>query len=456
MTPLPAPLQALLALIAGFLASDPTPPAESYESATAKPAAVESFEQARDLLADQDRFWTAPYIVADLEEKEIFVWGEYTGMNASEPVEFFVIAENSGHEYEAIMTAFAAPSDLHTALEKIDLSPGAPVNPDAHRFWPRGDRVIAEFLHHHKDKNEPAALPVEATIAENDNPMRPEPWVFTGSPRQPPPNNPEGEPVYAADLFSPNSIASTFNLRHTVFDLPRQGTKSQTYGDFIRRGGFELEEGAPLILRLRPAPENSYPTPLDWQVDISGSDPEVTLAGEHLPDAETLEDLGAAMNQRENEEHFLEVRFDPGMPLGDLVKAARKVQLIEQHVDTARVGPPAKGRMYYRAFIPDPKFRNRSQRPSQPVELHLTQTGATVMELTEIWGDDHRNPDVAEKRKALDSPEDWIHYLDQREDRPNVLFLYADETATHRELLSWAAPVLDRFPVIFVYTRQEP
>ena len=458
MTPslIPSILQTLLGLVAGFLASEPTQPEKEFESATAKPAAIETFAKVETLLDGNDRFWTAPFVVADLEQKTVYVWGEHTGMRDQEPVEFFVIAENSGHEYEALMTAFVKPSDLHTALTKIGLEPGTPVDPDAYHFWPRGGRVTAEFLYHHPDRNEPATLPVEATVREEDAPMRPEPWVFTGSPRVPPPNEPEADPVYAADVLSPNSIASTFNLRNTVFDLPRQGTKTQTYGDFIRGGGFDLPEGAPMVLTLRPAPKNAYPAPLDWRVTLSGSGPDVEVTGDKAPDVRTLEDLGAAMNERENEEHFLQTRLDPDMTLRDLVAAARKLQLIEQHVESARIGPPAEGRMYYRAFIPDPKYRDRSRRPSQPVELHLLNEGAAVMELTEIWGDDHRRPDVTEKRVLLDSPDAWTDYLDERDDRVNVLFLYADSDTPHQKLLDWVTPVQERFPVIFVYTHEQP
>mgnify|MGYP006303150745 CR=1 FL=1 len=90
---------------------------------TAKPPATESFQKLVQELGQSERYWSAPYVLADLEAREVLVWGEDTGMIPGDPLEFFVIAENSGHDYEALMISYARPSDIHQALEKIGLVP---------------------------------------------------------------------------------------------------------------------------------------------------------------------------------------------------------------------------------------------------------------------------------------------------------------------------------------------
>jgi hypothetical protein len=175
------------------------------------------------------------------------------------------------------------------------------------------------------------------------------------------------------------------------------------------------------------------------------------LNGDQVLPASNLEELGAGFHERSGEEHFLTVHFGEDMTLHKILPAARKLQMMEESLPHVHIDPPEAGRMYYRAFLPDPGYRNRTRRPSQPIELHLKSTGAVVMELTEIWGD-QRQPDVVEKRIPVALPEDWIRYLDELEEAKPVLFVYAPDTMPHSELLRWVQPVLDRFPVIYVYT----
>jgi len=450
---IPSSLKALAVLIMQFLNSTPIEPEEATASASSKPHAQTIFKSAAEALEGNERFWTAPYVIADLQQKEVLVWGQHTGMNVGDPLEFFVISEMSGHDYESLMISYAAPSDIHRALEKIGLQPGTPVHPDAYEFWPRGDRVSATILWKPEGEKAPVEMAVEKTAIENEKVMKPEPWVFTGAPTLPSRVN-EGETVYGADEFSPNSIASTFNLRNTVFDLPRQGSKTQTYGTFLRNPQLKAPDGTPMILRLRPAVKGTYPEALDFSLHLSAGNPEVKIEGDNAPEAENLEELGAALNQRLNQEHFLRVVFDESLTLTDLSTLARKIQLIEQHVNTVRVSPPRPGRLYYQAFIPDPAYRNRAKRPSQPIELHLREINgnwsATVMELTEVWNEG-RTPDIVEKRVDVSTPADWQAYLKKREEKNPVLFLYAAGDTPHSTLLEWVSPVLEQFPIIFVY-----
>jgi hypothetical protein len=454
MNALPA-LQMIMALLLEFLNTTPIQPEIEHATPSSKQAAVEAFAKVEALAKQDDTLWTAPFVLANLETKEIYIWGQHTGMNVGEPLEFFIIAENSGHDYESLMMAFAKPSDIHKALEKIGLKSGSPVDPDRHQFFPRGDRVSASVQWITEGQEKPVVTAIEEVALENGEVMKAEPWVFTGSEFVPSLENTDVMD-YAADERSPNSIASTFNLRNTVFDLPRQGSKTQTYGTFIRNPGVKAPPGTPMILILKPAAEGSYPAPLDFTVSISAT--EINLTGDNAPVAADLAELGARLNERENEEHFLTVVFDEGLSLTEAVENAKKVLLIEQHVDSVHINPPLEGHLYYRAFIPDPRFRDRTKRPSQPIELHLSQPGetlkGTVMEITEIWGET-RIPDIQEKRILVDTPEAWMSYLNEREEKNPVLFLYADGDTSHGDILAWLTPVLDQFPVVYIYLNEE-
>jgi hypothetical protein len=418
---------------------------------TAKPPATESFQKLVQELGPSERYWSAPYVLADLEAREVLVWGEDTGMIPGDPLEFFVIAENSGHDYEALMISYARPSDIHQALEKIGLVPGGPVNPDVHQFWPRGDRVVASFWHTPPGEGTPVEIPAEAFCQWNGEPMPLMPWVFTGSPSLPSREH-EGEQVYAADEFPPNSIASTFNLRATVFDLPLQGTKTGVYGDFLLTPTVDLVDGRPMLLRLRPAAPELVPQVVDLQVRLLKE--EIEVAGADDISSTTLDGLQEALAMRPDDVFYLTPDFDGSLTLSDATRRAREVQRLEQTLEPVRIAPPPPGQVFFQSFVPDPKFRDRQRRPSQPVELHVNGSTATAMELEEIWGTS-RVPEIRETQHSFETPEDWVAYLEAQKNRKSVLFVYGSPDLTLKEMRVWTEPVLDWFPIVFVYKTGE-
>lgn len=442
-------LPLLTALFTQYLTQNAPNPDPQSGAASAKTMAAENFAQVQEKIKDHDQFWSAPFVIADTEKKEVTVWGQHTGMSVGEPLEFFVIAENSGHDYESLMLAFAKPGDIHQALEKIGMKAGGSVSPDRHRFWPRGSRIVAEIEWQPDEAGQPIRMPIEQTARHLGAPMQPIPWVFTGAPMLPDPEN-GNDPVYAADVYSPNSIASTFNLANTVFDLPFQGGKTQTYGNFLRTGTHRAPEGKPMLLHLRPARADEVPKEVDLRLQFRGPDGSLSVTGmDNLPDG-GLAELGAFLNQRTNEVFFLQPDFGPELPLTQTARLARELELLETHVPGVRIEPPLPGQLFYRAFLPDPRFRNREARPSQPLELHLTSQDATLITLEEIWGDAPA-PNILEKRSLLGQPEDLRTALQNPDIRKPVLFVYSQGQRTHQDLIRWIGPVLQQFPIVYVF-----
>lgn len=451
MTPI---FSLILSLFTQFTSLPAPEKGDITQIASSKQAAEDNFQQAAAAVAGHADFWTAPFVLADIKNGQVTVWGQHTGMATGEPLEFFVISENSGHDYESLMMTFAKPSDIHQALEKIGAKAGGSVSPNDHRFWARGSRVVAEIAWQPNDADAPLRMPIEKTALYNGAPMVQVPWIFAGAPMLPDVEN-EGQQVYAADVYSPNSIAACFNLQNTVFDLPFQGGKTQTYGNFIRDPTFQAPEGKPMLLHLRLAREKEAPKDIDLTLQFRGADGALQTSGMDGLPAGDLSDLGAFLNQRENEVHFLNLDFGPDIPLGQLTQLARQLQLLESHVSSVRVEPPAAGQLFYKAFVSDPRFRKRADRPTQPLELHLSSvTGATLMELEEVWGDGP-NPTIVENRLLLNEPEDLQQFLQDPEKQKPVIFIYANPTQTYGEMQNWLRPVLDQFPVVFVYLNEE-
>lgn len=447
-------LPSLLALFNQFLIQTAPVPENLGSAVSVKPAAEKNFAEVTELLAENPDYWSAPFVLADVANKTVTVWGQNTGMGVGEPLEFFVISEQSGHDYEALMISFAKPSDIHQALEKIGANPGGPVSPNDHRFWPRGSRIVAEIEWQPNGSKNPVRMPVEKTALYMGEDMPVTPWVFTGAPYLPNPQN-ESEMVYGPDLFSPNSISSCFNLQNTVLDLPFQGSKTQTYGNFIRNPAVDAPAAQPMLLHLRMATEDEVETAVDLDVRFYGPEVRIDVEGLENPGFPDLSDLGAFLNKREGEIHYLQPDFGPELSLKTIRKLSGELDLMETHLESVRIEPPVEGQLYYKAFIPVAQYRNRNKRPTQPIELHFEKSGesewnVTLMELEEIWSKD-KPPVVLETPVPLESPKDLETYLEDPDNQNPVLFIYSDNTLTHQELQNWVRPVLDQFPVVYVY-----
>ena len=88
-----------------------------------------------------------------------------------------IIDQDSSHGYEAMLWSFAAPSAVHRALVFIGMKPGAPRDPNALRFTPKGERVNVSILIDGKP------TPIEHLILDTQTgkTLPEEGWVFTGS-----------------------------------------------------------------------------------------------------------------------------------------------------------------------------------------------------------------------------------------------------------------------------------
>lgn len=457
MTEIAQSIHALLAgILLTFLQFDPpAPPDEAGAAPSIRPQAEAAHREAARLVADEAEFWSAPFVLANRETREIWVWGQVTGMIPGDPVEFFVIYEQSGQDYESLMVTFAKPSDIHKALEFIGLEPGGPVDPARHRFWPRGDHVVPTFSFVPKDAEEPVELPAHEWIVHPDESvMEPSTWVFTGAPLLPDPRDPDTL-VYAADAFGPNSVASTFNLRNTLFDLPKQGSKTGMYGHYNRNPAIEVAEAAPALLHLTPPAPEHLPPEKDLLIRVL--DAEATLQIEGLPDVETLPlaDLPGTLAEQSGPVFWMTVDMAPETPLSTMIDFAKKMEAIEDASDALRVEPPPAGQLYYQAYNPEARFRDRNNRPTQPLELQLRldsrgQVNAHLIEIEEQWGDGRR-PNLIEHRHDLTSPEAWGERIANDPPLVKVLFVFAPGDLTHQALMKWLTPVLDTFPVVFVY-----
>ncbi len=406
-----------------------------------------------------------PHLVADRAAKEVRIEARATGVQGHTQTEFFLIATNSGHDYEAIAVCMARPSDVHRALEFIGLQPGRPVDPEAIRLWPRGPRVWCE-IEWKLPTGGVRRVRIEETVLDTrtGQPLPKTGLVFVGSKWIPAPDG-TGK-VYAADVEEPNSIASAFNLSTTVLDIPRRGAQGALYDYQVANPATVMPEGTPVTVVMRPEPRpDGTPRARDLDLHVSAgpqpdAHPEFRLC-EGVPLRELakgkLTDIVPSIQTLAERGHdlHLTVRVAPDTPVARLRAIGALVGVLAEHPDV-RIEPPPPGQLFYRAFTPDPDFRDRAQRPSQPWELRFQRTSEgqwrAILTQVELGRDILTDqPRFYTTDYPADTPEELRRHLDAHGPGLRVIVVFAPGPMKFGDMMRFLAPLTATHPVVHVY-----
>ncbi len=408
-----------------------------------------------------------PFLKADRGTREVRIEARACGVDAKTQAEFFLIATNSGHDYESIAVVKARPSHVHQALEFIGLPAGKPVDPKALRFWPRGERVIGEIEWREGGTGTPRRVRLESTLIDTrtGRPLPEDGLVFTGSARVP--DAAGTGVVYAADEFEPNSVASAFNLETTVLDIPRRGGQNALFDYQVVNPAHVLPKDLPVTVVLRPEPRPDA-TPRVADLDLVLAPP--AAAGQGLRftlrdpkgaarvDGGTADDVARALDGllAAARDPHLTVRVAPDVAVGLLAPVGGAVAAFtERH--GARVESPPEGQLYYRAFSPDPSFRSRAERPSQPWELRFSARGpgawtarlAKVENTRTVLTDE---PTFRVEEFPADTPAALRKALDDHGPGLPVVLVFAPPAMTYGDLMTFLGPVVKTHPVVHLFT----
>ncbi len=408
-----------------------------------------------------------PGLFADRAARRVRVYGESIRLNLGDPVEFLLISESSGKDYEAMAVSFAAPSDLHRALEFIGLKPGGPVNADGLRFWPRGERVRMTFDLLAADGSVTPVGAAESTIFDTrtNAPLRETGFVFCGGRwTTPPDDTPATGLVYAADVFSPNALVSIYNEGNTVLDLPRRAPQSEVYTFQVPNPDRRLPAAGLLQATFTPLFTDSGTRLVDWTMrlrnaaDGAASFTVTDAAGKTVLDAQSAAAVTAAAKAVIASGHDLFSVFvpDDAVTLGSLTSACAAVETMEDTLGL-RVEPPPAGHPYYKTFLPSEAHRDRANRPMQPFELvwSASSPGTTgILSLaTEEWKGGDDEPVYRHTSWPVASPGDLSAPFSHK-DAPAVLLMFAPPTMSYGRIRSYAAVAVARRMIVYVFIGQ--
>lgn len=426
-------------------------------------------EQNRERYSDDPDMLVLPGLIASRTGQWVRLQAEATGLAGVEPIEFWLIAETSGHDYEAIAVSFARPSDVHKALEFIGMEAGHPVDVGARRFWPRGERVIVTFRWEDEEKGEREYRAEDLILdREIEEAMPRSGLVFVGSQWREDPIS--GEKIYAAESpVSPQSIASDYNERTTVLDVPRQAVQTDVYRRYVPYPERQPVFGELVEVTLRPEFTDDHRRVLDLTLYVE-PEPDTIAAdldalryrlkdgqGERVHEGDRLHHVLAAFERLTAANHDPFVTIVPGRDM--TLEVLQNLYVLMHGLEGEegiRLDPQPDEHLFYKAFMPDERFRQRERRPSQPLELHLAMddegsvTG-TLVRLDPVHEEGEPRPRLEPTEYPVDSPARLLEKIEAIDHRVPVLLVFPPNDLVYGQLLDFIAPVRDRHPTVYIF-----
>jgi len=404
-------------------------------------------------------FLVRPGLIADRTGRTVRVSAESIALRKGDPVEFQLITAGSGKDYESQAVAFASGADIHQALEFIGLHAGQCADPAILRFWPKGDRVRMTMHCSGGDiRAEQLVLDTRTGKALPETG-----FVFTGSERVAAVAPGTGT-VYAADAFSPGSIAALYNDPATVLDVPRKASQHEVYTYQVPNPAHPLPPNELIEIVLEPYYRDSLPHQFDYSLVVTPGDhleatfSLVNAAGQTVNTNRTLDSLLATLGQLTSPDRdiFVVFRPDDTLPLKLLPSLAQLLSSLDTERGIRLEAPP-EGHPYFKAFLPNQAHRRREDRPAAAAELYLsTHGGTTTGELVFVeteWKGEDSTPSFHETRLQVPTPAGLSTALAAKEEPPGVMLIFAPDTLTYGALRAFAAPLLKRHMILYVFQR---
>ncbi|MFT5192185.1 MAG: hypothetical protein ACI957_005235 [Verrucomicrobiales bacterium] len=400
-----------------------------------------------------------PGLVADRITKRVDLRAETTELEKGAIIEFLLIDQTCGRGYESLLWSFAKPSDVHRALEFIGMKSGEPYHPDALRFWPKGERVNIALQQDNASK--PVRLESLILDKRTDKALEETGFLFTGSYRLPK-EAPAHGGAYAADIFEPKSIASIFNMRLTVLDIPTRSPQRDVYGQLVLHPEAWFEPHTLVTLVLEQQAKDGSARAMDLKLTFQKSSAEPVVlneapSGKEISKGELAQALAAFGKLTEaGHDLFVQLDFTDKLTLQQARAYAHLINAIDKDAGI-RVEPPMKGQLFYEAFSPRADMLDRNERFVHPWELDLKRGDDGGEPEGTLWLYRTDDNDAGDEQltashwpvKSSQSLADLIRSENARRQAndefavPAALFVYADPTMAYGKVTRFIA---DAFP----------
>lgn len=415
-------------------------------------ASQQAYERNQKQFKDNEDYLVLPGLLANRKEKTVRLYGRATGLGPGDPVEFFIIPADSGKDYEALTVAFVKPSEVARALKFIGMQSGRSINYNENQYWPRGERVLmsVEWL----DQKIRAEELILDTRTKKPLPLTG--LVFTGSYIVKP--GAGDKEMLAADVSDSRSIASDYNERSTVLDVPYQWPQGQVYGALKPNPAHKLVQGRPIQIVLEPEHKDGKTRVLDVTLKVLQKDRFTLLDSKNTALANDIDlvHLLAEFGKFTESGHdpFVTIDVTGNLTLQQVQELFSLIQTLDR--DTGiRVESPPPGQLYYRAFFPEAEWRDRTKRLGRPWELHTkvgnadgSVTGTLILPADEI----DNNGGQGDLKFVVNTPDELAKTLKEKSDRwSQVVYIFATPDIKYGALLEFIQPAMKTHPGVYVF-----
>ncbi|MFT5128048.1 MAG: hypothetical protein ACI8W8_001656, partial [Rhodothermales bacterium] len=329
-------------------------------------------------------------LVADREKRVVDILAVAMGVKGNEPMEFFLVGAN-GKDYESMGATVAKPSDIQKALIFIGMTPGRSISFRELAFWPKGDRVNATVAWETETGwSEPVRMERMVLDQRSQTHMPENGLVFVGSRYDEVGEPPRRE--FGAD--NTGNIATTYNDPWTVLDVPYKYRQADVYNNLIANPKYPLRSAQKLRIRLQPQLAAGETRVFSGGLTLSGQEADAQsaiftmrdAAGETVMNGNFSEFLTYLQPRVATQDIHLGITVGAAMPVAPLRELCSLLRELEKQQILRPEG--VAGHFFYEAFLPEEKWRERTNQASHPVELYLAPTETEAVAGTLVYLED--------------------------------------------------------------------
>lgn len=264
------------------------------------------------------------------------------GMDAQ--LEFLFVGPTSDRDYESMFVTEASVKEIAEAFDKAGFPKGVALDTASCRFWPVGNAVEME--------------PCFTNLVRE---MRGEPLpavIYTGGVR-----DAAGEPEAHTNM--PSAIFALYNCGQSLITLNDTLEQSVTYGRF--QPAVKIPKGEKRSVTFT------------WKGNVDTEHVDLRLEPGKLSDVVGLLKAKSAAKE-------LDVRTDfaPELTVREASQYAQTFALLDS--TRIKMNGFTEGQLFFRAYMPMEKWRDRKERLAQPPEVHIKSDGTVLVnEILEDW-----------------------------------------------------------------------
>lgn len=287
-----------------------------------------------------------PSVSWDAEKRTVSFTARYSGCGVDAPLEFLFAARGSDHDYETLFLTDAGADEIAAAFGKAGFPSGGPIDRSSCRFWPTGAQI--------------ALSPDFSTLVKDSAGATPK-MLYTGGERA-------ADGALAAATNGTMPVFALYDMPASIVQFDDALEQSANYGRFHPARSFEKDGTMTFTFSLAKADLHKR----------------IEVAFEPGRAAEALKTLReAAADGRELDAMCV---FSPRLQVEEAAGVAAALAMLDS--PKVKINGAREGELFFRAYLPLEKWRDRKERLAQPPEVRLGRDGAaSVTEIIEDWSE---------------------------------------------------------------------